>query len=466
MSGLSLGQGWGYGSLNSGAGFFSDPYSAYTQYWVDGLNGNDSNPGTSQLNAKKTLSAGTALLTNGGSVLNVLSTATYAPTTSVMFPAATGTSPTAQVVIRGLPSYTRSQMPQTVFGPNAGFYLNGNNNAVPNLTFWKMNVSSSSSSGSLAQVSLIQFLSQSACVNFQVLYCELHDIYGQDLTACIHAEGSGSTGMQVAYSYLYNVQTSDGSTSDNGACILEYQIQAMYVHHNDMTGAPCLMYFKRCYPGTSNNGPIVWYNRLHDYNNDGVYMGEQGGGDTDGNFDSSFIGNLFLNGVQAIRQNETENTLQSSRCLIQNNTCAGMANDWAFAGMTALNINSNVMMATSQLLELQNPSPLANGISNCNNNAILTSTGQSWNMNEFGTGAQKFTTLATWQTAFSVSGRPELTANPDVNSLGFTTASLGTNFPNNASGDWSIASGSPLFAIGAGGTTPGYSQSNCGPGWS
>jgi hypothetical protein len=216
---------------------------------------------------------------------------------------------------------------------------------------------------------------------------------------------------------------------------------------------------------TSNNGWIITNNNFHDYTNDGIYMAEQGAGDTDGFFDSVLTGNLFLNGLQGFRQNNTQNTLQSSRFLIQNNTFASMSNDIAFAAMTAININSNVMMATSQLLELQNPSPLANGISNCNNNAILTSTGQSWYMNEFGSGSHQFTSLATWQTAFSVGGRSELTTNPDVNSVGFVSSSINTNFPNNATGNWGLASGSVLRGIGAGGIDPGYNAANCGPGW-
>jgi hypothetical protein len=451
------------GGSSSGGAFFTDPFTGYTNYWVDGVNGNDSNSGTTQLSPKKTIPAAIALITSAASVVRVLNTGVYAPTTNITMPAISGTSPTAQIAIAGLPSYTSAQLPQIVFGPNAGFYLNVNSNAVNNPAFWKLDISSSSSVSNQAQVGLIQFLSQSVVTGLSISFCRLHDIYGTDLTACLHAEGAGSTAT-VANSYLYNVTTSDGSSSDNGACILEYQV-AVRVMNCDFTGAPCLIYYKRCPP--TGNGPIVTNSFFHNYTNDGIYYGEQGAGDSSGFLNCSVTGCLFLSGFQGLRQDNRENLVQSTGFIAANNTFADMNNCIAFAGMTNADLHSNIMIASGDFLELQSPTPLANSLARCDYNSYQT-TPQSWDMDEFGGGgAQNFTSLASWQTAFSVSARPELSANPDTHATSFTPGSVATNFPNGTTtgNNWGLASGSALRGTGLSGVDPGYNQAACGPGW-
>jgi hypothetical protein len=481
VGGHVIGSGGGIFATSSGGGggnqFFVDAFPTYTQFYVSTV-GNDSWDGTSPtfvsgtIGPKLTPQAGLNVAlasvnsTGIGACCNVLS-GTYSVSTNISVGATTGTSPTAQLVIRGLPSYTSSQLPQIVFAPNAGFYLNVNSNAVSNVTFWKLDISSTSSSSSPSGVGLITFLSQSAVTNLHVMYSRLHGIYGGDLACCLNVQGPNSTGLLVQYCYFFNSGSTDGSGSDNAALILDYHVPAAIVDRCDFTApAGCAIYVKSCAPQTANNGWIITNNRFHGLTNDSIYFAEQGAGDPDGFFDSVVTGNLFDNVFQAIRQNNTQNTLQSSRFLVANNTFTNtVQNAIAFAAMTAININSNVLMATTQILGLVNPSPFVNGISNCNNNAILTSTGQSWNMNQFGSGAQNFTSLSTWQTAFSVSGRSELTTNPDVNSVGFVTASINTDFPNNSSGDWTVDPSAPFYATGAGGTIPGYTNSSCGTGW-
>lgn len=451
------------GGSSAGGAFFVDPFVGYTNYWVDGVNGSDSNSGTTQLSPKKTIQAAINLITSAASVVRVLNTGVYAPTTSITMPAIAGTSAAAQIAIAGLPTYTSAQLPQIVFGPNAGFYLNSGGNAVNNPAFWKLDVSSSSTSSNQAQVGLIQFLSQSVVTGLSISFCRLHDIYGTDLTACLHAEGAGSTAT-VSDCYLYNVTTSDGPSSDNGACILEYQV-AVRVDRCDMTGAPCLIYYKRCPP--SGNGPIVTNSFFHNYSNDGIYYGEQGSGDASGYLNCSVTGCLFLSGFQGIRQNNTENLAQSTGFVAANNTFADMTNCIAFAAMTGADINSNVMIASGNFLELQNPSPLANSLARCDYNSYQ-STPQSWKMNEFGSGAANFTTLTGaggWNTAFSVGARPELSANPDTHATTFTSGSIATNFPNSTTtgNNWDLASGSVLRGTGLAGVDPGYTRASCGP---
>ena len=469
------GQGMGPGpgiiaSAGGGGGFFSDPYSSYTQYWVDGLNGSDSNPGTSQLSAKKTIAAGVALLNAPATCLNILNTATYTPTANIPIASVAGTSPTAQRVIRGLPSYTGSQLPQIVFGPGGGFYVNSAGNALANLTFWKLNISSSSSPTSGASTGLIQFLSGSAVVNLWIRYCKLHDLWASDLAAAVHVEGANSTGLWIDNCYMYNIVSGDGPGNDNGTCILDYQVPAGLVTNCDFsTGNQSLIYLKRCAPMTANNGWTIQNNKFHDYSSDCILLGEQGSGDTDGFFDTFITGNLFYGGANAIRQINRENTLQSSRMTIANNTFAqdmsGSLLDCV--AMTAIDINSNVQMSTNNIITLENASPYINTISRSDYNAILTSTGQSWWMQRFASsGAQQFTSLATWKTAFSVSARPELSADPEQHSNGFTTSQLSANFPNYTSRDYTLAPGSFLKATGLGGIDPGYNSANCGPTWS
>lgn len=453
---------------STGSGLTADPYSGYAQtFWADALNGNDANPGTSKLSAKKTFPAGMALLQTPQSRLMVVPSGVYTVSTTLGFPAG-GTSDSARMVVQGDPS-AGTTLPQIVFAPNAGLYIN-QNGARPYVTLRKLDISSSSSASSPTSISLVVFLSDTPCIGFQAQFNRLHDAHGSDITCGIRMEGSLSTGVEISNNYFYNFATADGASSDNAAGILTYQVPSAQIHHNDLTRSPCLIYIKRCPPSTANNGWNVYKNFLHDYTNDGIYMAQQGAGDLDGFFDTFITDNFFSNGVQGIRQSNIQNTLQSSRITVARNTFANMQNAISFAAMTGIDINSNVLMATTQLLELVFASPFVNRIARCNNNAILTSTGQSWNMDEFDhTGTtpvpKKYTSLPTWQKGFSVDARPELAADPDVNSVGFTTASIATNFPNLASGDPTLALTSVLKGIGLGGIDPGCNKADLGTGW-
>lgn len=451
---------------SNASGYFGDPYSAYTTYWLDPLNGSDANPGTSQFSAKKTLQAGINLLTTGGSRLIVIPTATLPQSATVTFPASTGTSSSARVVVQGLPSANAG--PTIVMAPNTEIYVN-QGGVRDDVTFRKLEVYNSSTSGvgnySSGENGLLHWDGNFGCLGILVEYCYLHNNLAADNTAAVRIDGA-HTGAVFQYNKVANITTSNGS--HNGGGIFTYATPAAYAHHNDISGCGTQFFLKKCSNASANNGWAIDRNILHDGSGtagDGILLSEQGAGDVGGFFDTSITRNLFYNLADCVSQNNAENTLQSSRFQFAWNTCAQDVQIAAlFCAMTAIQIHSNVLMPSTEMLELDYTSTYLNGISLCNNNAIYTGAGQQWWMSRFApTGSAEFMSLATWQTAKSVGARPELTTDPDANSVAYSN--IAANFPSYASRNYALAAGSALRGIGQGGTDPGYIASDCGPGW-
>ena len=460
---------------DSGGGFFSDPYASYLQFFVDPVNGNDSWAGTSQTPSapngpKQSLAAGLALLTAGGSCLNILGTGVLnvPANTTLTLPAATGTSPTAWVVIRGLPAATSA--PQIVLGLNSLIFVNqhGERDYVE---FRKLDISGSGtmSSPNAGACSLLVWLSDFACNGVSVQYCQLHDNTSQDITAGIRIEGA-HTDVTFAYNKIFNLNNTVKSA--NGAGIITYQTPAVSCHHNEIYGCGCQIYVKRCSPATANNGWLIYKNYLHDSAIDGygIYIAEQGGGDTSGFFDTQVTYNLFKNNFAAIAQNNAENTAQSSRFLLAWNTFAeDNTVAISFCAMTDITMHSNVIMAANEKLELDYAPNYVNTFTECDYNAYLTGVGDQWWLDRYVPSPPppapplvgEYLSFPAWQAA---SGRPELPNGlPDAHGQGFT--SLSANFPNHASGTvtaYALASGSALRGTGQGGTDPGYIATDCG----
>jgi hypothetical protein len=474
-----IGTGGGVCATGSSSGFFADPYSSYNTFWVDALNGSDSNSGNSQLNAKQTLAAGIALLSaGGGNRLMVVPTATYSipVNTTLTLPSYSGATSSARVVIQGLPS--ASVCPQIVYGLNSYFYVN-QNGTRDYAVFRKLDISGSGTSGSpntTVAPGLLTWLSNAVCASPLVQFCKLHDNWSTDITCGIRIEGA-HTNTEFSYNHIYNM--GNNGNADNAAGMLTYQTPNIWFHNNDVVNCGALVFFKRCPPSTSNNGPIVENNYFHNgagqtYNVDGVLFSEQGAGDTDAFFNSTVRYNLF-EGMQlaCIRQVNDQNTLQSDIFLSNNNTYANCSEAESFRAMTNISRNSSIYMMTvpgsngAFILEMQAPGGgYANSVAQSDYNSIYTGSGVNYFWQRFGTGTTSWSSQSTWQ-----SGAPGvvtgISSTPDTHSQTF--ASILTNFPNSGSGGiagWGLASGSSLKGTGLGGIDPGYNPANCGPGWS
>lgn len=460
----------GGSAVAQASGYYADPYSTYTTYWVDPLNGNDANPGTSQASAKQTLAAGVALLTVGGSRLIVLPTAVLNVSSNLTFPAATGTSASARIVVQGLPSASTS--PQVVLAQNVEWIVNMNA-ARDYVVLRKLNVSGSGTQASpgTGAVGLIRWYPDYPCQSPLVQYCELHNQVSQDITAGIRIEGA-HVGAEFSYNKIHDLANT--ANTRNGCGIISYKTASVWVHHNEIYNCSALIYDKQC-AATSPNGWTIEHNSLHNWSDTAVLHSEAGSSDPNGFSGPIVQYNLFYGGAGASNfacgQENQENLAQSTNFTLRWNT---FAEDTPYAilfrAMTAITVHSNVIMATNEKVELDDaysPRGWTNSITQWDYNAYLTGSGDQWWLGRYPASGQpaayEATSLAQWQTAFSVGGRYELTANPDTHATSFT--SVATNFPNYASRDYTLASGSPLKGTGLGGSDPGYNPSDIGPGW-
>lgn len=464
----------GHGAPAGGA-FFDDPFSTYPTIYLDPVNGNDTWDGSSKVatsphGPKLTLAACTATLTGSQGRIFCLNTGILTVSANVNWPVNTSSS-INQIVLQGDPA--SSSCFKILLASGALLFPN-QNNSVNGICFRKIEVYTNNLASPISgETALVWYGPDHICNGFTTQYCKLHDVYGTDNTGCVFFQGVHSN-FGFYNTYGYNSYTTGGGGSldhsnHNGALFFTYQTPNVVVENCDLSAAGSLLYLKRCSPstGTINGWTIIntWFHGAT--GNTAILISEQGGGDVGGFFGIDIENNLFSGIGQCVNQVNNENTVQSSGITFAHNT---IANDVPFASgfqaMTNITFHSNVVCDTTDvtaLLDASSPNGYVNTIALWDYDSYYTPQGQNWGMDIYGASPHTFTSLATWETAFSVGARPELSANPDTHALGFS--SLATNFPNFSTGNWTLAPGSVLKGTGMGGTDPGVNQALIGPGF-
>jgi hypothetical protein len=115
-------------------------------YWVDTTTGNDADDGLSEANAKATISAGIALISAAGDVLNIKGSATYTHTSVITPPAVNG-----PILVRGYSSSAGDFGPATITTSTSGINL-FNLGGLSRWTFEGLNLSHSGASRGIAFV--------------------------------------------------------------------------------------------------------------------------------------------------------------------------------------------------------------------------------------------------------------------------------------------------------------------------
>lgn len=295
--------------------------------------------------------------------------------------------------------------------------------------------------------------------------------------------GSGTT-------FTVNNSQTVASTSITGATTANKPFSAIEtyggtfdIHHNEIYRCPTAFSGKVMTP-TSPNGNFR-NNLIYDCGNSGsgIIEGEAGG---EGPAWNGFYiyGNLFCwknlaNSIFGPASSQdvyndtgtSGNTTAPTNLYFYNNTVSadfGSSGNLAFSNVntSVVKFHDNVFLPAYPLVVRENGDLGSYAL--CDYNVYYNP--QIFYLNLYGT-PQSVASFTAWQSANTTYPTfAGLAANPDTHgkdifALSSPWNTIAANFPNYASYDYTIASGSPLKGAGTGGADPGYTPTDCGPGW-
>lgn len=442
----------------AGSGWFENVHSDYTSCWIDPLNGNDSNGGGSKLAAKKTIPAGSALVTGGGERLIIVPSAPIVLGADWTLPAG-GSSNDARVVVTGEPE--AEDAPEIIMG-SAGQYrcmfsLNG---ARPFVTMRKLHMHTSDVGA------IITVGEANAMDDFIGEYLNVHGIDwpDDDNAALVYLKQAAANRAIIRYCKLGGVRN-DGSYYANGPAILVYENEDVVIHHCELYDAQHGVRWKQ--PPPNGHGPYIHHNIIHQIGSVGVLlMRDQEG--TSGNYSGARVHRNLFYDVGDCSVNSVDHNAQTDYIDIDHNT---FAEDAGWTQMELLGakgrITNNIFATDVISISTKDPGSQANRILRSNNNGFRS--GTTFVLGEYlsGTNRREYTGLPAWQAAKTSHNHVDLSeldaANPDLASVQFS--SLTDTFTAHGSRDYQLKVTSSLKGIASDGGDPGYDPADCGPGW-
>jgi hypothetical protein len=503
---------------HSGASsFFADPFSAYTSYIADQtFSGTNGTVGTRSWNGstitapiygpdsnglpQPAINAAAAVNGGAGQRVCLLAGQTWTNltlTVALKIPSLSGTSDSSRFAIQGDPAASATTMPiisgggnpggaftigagnaDATYGPNYGWSA-----ANPYVTIRKLEITNYVGSATGQQLGFGILLGSNNYNGFVVEYSKIHMLRfyqgGTGANGPVFTTSPGDTAtFAVRYNKLYDMVSIGGQATVPFAAIETYG-GVFDIHHNEVYEMPTFFAGKVLTPVTPNGS--IHQNLVHDV----VDMIEfEAGGENTGINGIAIYGNLFYwkslndsvfgpaSGASVWNDfGSTGNTTYPTGVQFYNNTIdanIGGAGALMFWNQDTSNVQwyNNIALGGYPIAVRANST--AASFTFCDYNFYFNP--QIFYLNESGSPAS-VVSFSAWQSAHtSYPSFTGLTANPDVHGADIHAMSApwntaAANFPNSASYDYTIATGSPLKGAGQGGVDPGYTPTDCGPGW-
>jgi hypothetical protein len=378
------------------------------------------------------------------------------------------------IIIQGDPGATAATMPTIVCGGSNFIWVNGNSTgtgdprAISYVTFRKLKLTANNTSTSRS--AMVYGGPDFSAQDLVFEYCDFRDLKASDNQGFLFFEICGSAGHPVATVTQCKFSNAD-STAAVGNCshVCTFFSGPMSFSNCDFSGSPGLLIYIKRAPG-ANRQHTFDRCKFSDYSSYGVGYKLQGG-ESDIHSAHTITNSFFYNprlasGADAAiahfvpdKANQAQD-LAVSHCTFADDVPVAFYQTGAIRSV----FHSNVVLTSQRKIAAQrNVAGMLNSYSDVDNNVYYDAQGMHWSMDLFGGNAHDYTTLPTWQHAFSTDARTELTANPDLNSV--TISSLSTHFTNTATDDYSIKAGSSILTAGRGGTRPGADFTNLGTNW-
>jgi hypothetical protein len=299
----------------------------------------------------------------------------------------------------------------------------------------------------------------------------------------VYFSTSGDTAQfTVQYNKLGITTTVGGAgTNENHSCVGLYGGANLLIQNNEMSQCYQAVRFKVSSSQVPNGNRVI-NNYIHDCNNG---ITDANGGEGPGPNGLTVSNNVFgwqnLNNSLWISSpncafndfQASKGTTTSQNITFSNNTVGSVG--WSY-GM--VNIQTEDMVLSGNVFLCGNPvctgDTAAQGsgggggfVSSCDYNAYFSASNFSlaWENSSY-----NITSFAAWQSAYTTyPSVGTITANPDAhgkyipNLSGYTT--IAANYPNYATDNYTLVSGSPLNTASSSGGAIGANMATVGPGW-
>lgn len=457
------------GGGSSGA-FFDDPYSGYSQLrLVDpSLSASaDTVGGSSQIRTwdgaggtyacYKTPDYAIRDGAGGGKRIGFLKSTTSRLTTNNPFTTG-GSSANALFMLQGDPSATDAEMPIIEENNGSGTSFAFIFDSANYVGVRKLRIRNQDDPGVGIRAGALYF---DTCIGPVVEFC---DIYGgiqpSGAKDCGCVTLVDSSNPIVRYNKFHDVTITGGTYNGNNSGIMITRTPGGVAHHNEIYRIGNGIFMK--FP-TSGTGWLVYCNKIYEAQGvaGGICLALGNAGVTAASSGHEYYKNLCYNSPNFLVAYQNNLANQAGTIKVYSNTVAeDVAQGAEYGGYNDIQGHSNVMLCSGSggfsQLRLDNPGSIFDLVTEWDYNHYYGV--KSWKLD-----STTYSTFANWKAATHAYLNSGL--NQDAHGSEMAGGTLGTNFVDTASRDYTIKAGSALLTAGKGGINPGYDSTDIGPGW-